>query len=215
MWTACTCGRRRARGSSRSRPPTSRRSPRRSTCKGRSASPVTAAVLTYRAEARSLSAFEKLVPRDTTEVAPRPEVIAEAVARARADSAHVADTSEIQRAIAGTAPPRWRSTRHAHCAGFPRRPGTRDRYRHPQYPAVRGTGDLEADSLVAEGSAARRAIASYQWSGAPSLDSAASATVHLDSALLAGVAVSRSRCARRVSQAERHGARGCPGNAPA
>ncbi len=147
--------------------------------------------LTYRAEANSLTAFEKLIPRDTTEVAPRPSVIAEAVARARADSAHEADTAEIQRAIAGTAPPPLavdtpRALRRDSLGGRALATGT-----------VTGnirrfevSGALEADSLIAEGNAARRATASYHWSGAPSLDSAATATVHLDSAMLAGFAVS-------------------------
>ncbi len=147
--------------------------------------------LTYRAEASSLAAFEKLIPRDTTEVAPRPAVIAEAIARARADSAHEADTSEIQRAIAGTAPPALavdtpRALRRDSLGGRALATGT-----------VTGnirrfelSGDLEADSLVAEGNAARHATARYHWSGAPSLDSAATATVHLDSATLAGFAVS-------------------------
>jgi translocation and assembly module TamB len=147
--------------------------------------------LTYRAEARSLAAFERFLTRDTGEVAPRPGVIAEAVARARADSAREADTAEIQRAIAGTTPPPLsvdtpRAVRRDSLGGWAVATGT-----------VTGnvkrfdvTGDLAADSLVAEGNTARRVTASYHWSGAPSLDSATAVTVHLDSALLAGFAVS-------------------------
>jgi translocation and assembly module TamB len=146
--------------------------------------------LTYRAEARSLSAFERFLPRDTDAVAPRPAVIAEAVARARADSAREADTAEIQRAIAGAAPPPLavdtpRAVRRDSLGGWAAASGT-----------VTGnikrfdvTGNLAADSLVAEGNAARRVTASYHWSGAPSLDSAAAVTVHLDSAVLAGFAI--------------------------
>jgi len=147
--------------------------------------------LTYRAEARSLAAFERFLPRDTGAVAPRPAVIAEAIARARADSAREADTAEIQRAIAGTAPPPLavdtpRAVRRDSLGGWAVATGT-----------VTGnikrfdlTGDLAADSLVAEGNKARRVTATYHWSGAPSLDSAVAVTVHLDSALLAGFAVS-------------------------
>jgi translocation and assembly module TamB len=146
--------------------------------------------LTYRAETRSLAAFERFLPRDTGEVAPRPAVIAEAVARARADSAHEADTAEIQRAIAGTTPPPLsvdtpRAVRRDSLGGWVVATGT-----------VTGnikrfelTGDLAADSLIAEGNTARRVTATYHWSGAPSLDSAAAVTVHLDSALLAGFAI--------------------------
>jgi translocation and assembly module TamB len=146
--------------------------------------------LTYRAEARSLAAFERFLPRDTGQVAPRPAVIAEAVARARADSAREADTAEIQRAIAGTTPPPLsvdtpRAVRRDTLGGWAVATGT-----------VAGnierfelTGDLAADSLVAEGNTARRVTATYHWSGAPSLDSAAAVTVHLDSAVLGGFAV--------------------------
>jgi translocation and assembly module TamB len=146
--------------------------------------------LTYRANAGSLSTFERFLPRDTTAVSPRPAVIADAVARAPAASMHEADTAEIQRAIAGTAPPPLavdtpRAVRRDSLGGSAVVTGTMT----GNIKRFELAGSLAVDSLVAEGSQARRVTATYQWSGAPSLDSAATATVHLDSALLAGFAV--------------------------
>lgn len=146
--------------------------------------------LTYRVTADSLAAFRRFLPTDSVAVAPRPGVVAEAVARARADSAHDADTTEIQRAIAGGVPPALavdtpRALRRDSLAGHAVATGT-----------VTGnikrfdlTGDLIADSVIAWGNAARRAFATYQWTDAPALTAPAAATVRIDTATIAGFAL--------------------------
>jgi translocation and assembly module TamB len=146
--------------------------------------------LTYRIAADSLAAFRQFLPRDTGAVAPRPGVVAEAVARARADSARTADTTEVQRAIAGGAPPALavdspKSLRRDSLAGHAVATGT-----------VTGnikrfdvTGDLVVDSVIAWGNAARRARATYQWTGAPALTTPVAATLRLDTASIAGFAL--------------------------
>ncbi len=65
--------------------------------------------LTYSVNVDSLGAFNRWIPRaagSTTPVAPRPQRIARAVARARADSARIARASEMQRMITGAPGPR-------------------------------------------------------------------------------------------------------------
>lgn len=146
--------------------------------------------LTYRVEADSLAAFGRFLPRDTVAVAPRPGVVADAVARARADSAHVADTTEIERAIRGGAPPALavdtpRALRRDSLAGRAVATGS-----------VTGNvkqfdlaGDLVADSVIALGNATRRAVATYQWTGGPSLTAPVSGAAHLDTATIGGFEV--------------------------
>ncbi len=62
--------------------------------------------LAYRVRVDSLSAFERLLPMDTTKVRPRPGRVAAALERARADSAREAQRTEVARAATGAPAPK-------------------------------------------------------------------------------------------------------------
>ena len=64
------------------------------------------AALTYNVAIDSLRAFARWIPLDTGVVEPRPAVAARALARAREDSARLAEATEVERAITGAPPPR-------------------------------------------------------------------------------------------------------------
>lgn len=61
--------------------------------------------LTYAVHVDSLSAFARLLPPDTSQVRPRPGRVAEALQRARADSAREAQRTEVARAATGAPAP--------------------------------------------------------------------------------------------------------------
>jgi hypothetical protein len=88
--------------------------------------------IVYRIAADSLAPFQRYLPRDTTVVRPRPAIVAEAVRRARADSAALDRATETERLVTGAPAPRLvvdtpavfaatrspaRRTRPACCAG--------------------------------------------------------------------------------------------------
>ncbi len=141
----------------------------------------------YRIVVDSLHAWQRFLPKDTTTVALRGAALAEATARARADSARRADSTEIQRAIQGTPEPTLvvdtpRGIARGTLAGRAIATGT-----------VSGNisrfdlhGSLAADSIIAMGNETRHAHLLYQWIGGPSRSAPLAVTVALDSAILGG-----------------------------
>ncbi|HET7565937.1 MAG TPA: translocation/assembly module TamB domain-containing protein, partial [Gemmatimonadaceae bacterium] len=63
--------------------------------------------LAYRVQVDSLGAVQQFLPppKDTAAVQPRPARVAEALAKARADSARIAKATEVERAATGAPPP--------------------------------------------------------------------------------------------------------------
>lgn len=146
--------------------------------------------LIYRLAIDSLAQFRELLPADTELVVERREPIAAALAGARADSANLAEATEVERAIAGTPAPTLvvdtpPSLRRNSLAGRVKASGT-----------VRGTiqrfeirGDLAADSLVAWGNAAREAHLLYAGVVDKNQFSPAALTVRMRGATISGFAV--------------------------
>lgn len=64
--------------------------------------------LAYRVQVDSLGSLAQFLPppKDTTKVQPRPARVAQALAKARADSARIAKATEVERAATGAPPPR-------------------------------------------------------------------------------------------------------------
>ncbi len=141
----------------------------------------------YRVVVDSLHAWQRFLPKDTTTVALRGAALEQAATRARADSARRADSTEIERAIRGTAAPTLvvdtpRGIARGALAGRVIATGT-----------VTGNvqrfdlhGSLAADSVIAMGNETRHARLLYQWIGGPSQSAPVAVTVGLDSAILGG-----------------------------
>ncbi len=146
-----------------------------------------AGTLTYRVVVDSLQAWRRFLPRDTTTVALRGAALEQATARARADSARRADSTEIERAIRGTPPPPLvvdtprgiaRSALHGHVIATGTVSGSVRRF------DLRGA--LAADSIIAMGNETRHAHVLYQWIGGPSKSAPFAVTVGVDSAIVGG-----------------------------
>ena len=146
--------------------------------------------LTFRVDVDSLDAFARWLPRDTGAVAPRPAVVAEALRRAREDSARLAQATETERAMSGAPGPRLRVdtpqvVRKDVLAGSLAAGGT-----------VRGNlaafdvrGRLAAEHLVVSGNSVGRARAEFGWLGARTPSSTMILGAHLDQAIAAGFAM--------------------------
>jgi translocation and assembly module TamB len=127
--------------------------------------------LTYSVVVDSLKTFAPYLPAsvgpDTGAVTPRPRIIAEALSRARADSARLAKQTEVTRAISGAAPIRLRvdtptAIPRSVLAGSLRAAGT-----------ITGSverfnlqGTAEAAGLVVRGNSVRHAATTYSWTDA-------------------------------------------------
>src|SRR5579883_380427 len=143
--------------------------------------------LTYRIAIDSLHAFRRFLPPDTSRITPRPQEVAAAIARARADSARRAASGDVLRALSDQPPPTLqvdtpRALRRDSLAGHALATGTIRGDLH----AFDLSGQLLADSIVAMGSIARRGRILYHWSGGPSPASPIAATVELDTATDSG-----------------------------
>ncbi|MEO8562209.1 MAG: translocation/assembly module TamB domain-containing protein [bacterium] len=135
-----------------------------------------AGALTYSVVVDSLSTFAPYLPAsvgpDTGVVRPRPRIVAEAMTRARVDSARVAKQTEISRAISGAAPIRLQVDTPSAIprnvlAGTLRASGTitGSVERFSLQGSANGTG------LVVRGNAARHLAATYSWTDAPTAQS--------------------------------------------
>lgn len=143
--------------------------------------------LSYRLTIDSLQAWRRFLPRDTTVATMRGEALEVALERARADSAHRADSTDVERAISGAPPPSLvvdtpRAIRRDTLAGRLTTTGT-----------VRGElhhfdlqGTLNADSVLAMGNAARHGQLLYQWSGGPGSTAPIAATARVEALTLGG-----------------------------
>ncbi|MEO6526118.1 MAG: translocation/assembly module TamB domain-containing protein [Gemmatimonadaceae bacterium] len=127
--------------------------------------------LTYSVVVDSLATFARFIPggagTDTGVVLPRPGRVADAIARARSDSARVARQTEVARAVSGAAPVRLqvdtpRAIPRGALAGALRATGT-----------VTGSvnrfnlqGTANGTGLVVRGNAVRNLAATYSWTDA-------------------------------------------------
>ncbi len=155
-------------------------------------------VLTYRLAVDSLSHFSGLVPAGNGAAPPRPVQQARVVARARADSLRVADSTEVSRMATGEPPPP--TLRYDTLAALPRDSvsgslrarGTMTGNLH----AFDVSGSATADHLVAMGNAVGHADVTYTVRGigqptaayqlAANLDSVSAQGFQADSATLEG-----------------------------
>jgi translocation and assembly module TamB len=147
--------------------------------------------LVYRAAVDSLSALARWIPHDTAGiVAPRPGAQARAMARARADSAELAEITAVDRAATGAPPPA--ATIDSLVAV------RRDSIAGSLYTAGRiagglaafdMTGRLAAEHLLYNGNAVGAAMLEYAWLGARTPRSRIVAAANLDSVFAAGFAL--------------------------
>ena len=149
--------------------------------------------LTYSVVVDSLSKFAGFLPAaagpDTGAVAPRPRILAEAVRRARADSARIAKETEVARAVRGApALPLQVDTPQAIprnvLAGWLRASGT-----------ITGSverfnlqGSASGKGLIVRGNAARNIAATYAWTDARTPQAKMTVTVRGDTISAAGFA---------------------------
>jgi translocation and assembly module TamB len=149
--------------------------------------------LTYSVVVDSLANFARFLPAaagpDTGEVPPRPRILAEAVRRARLDSARVARQTEVARAVRGAPPlPLQVDTPRAIprnvLAGSLRASGT-----------ITGSierfnlqGSANAKGLIVRGNAARNLAATYGWTDARTPQSKMTVAVRGDTISAAGFA---------------------------
>ena len=153
-----------------------------------------AGALTYSVVVDSLSAFARFIPggvaaTDTGVVRPRPMLIAEAVERARADSARVARSTEVARVVGGLPPVRLSvdtpaSIPRGGVAGSLRAAGT-----------VTGSierfnlqGTASASGLRVMGNSAHQVEATYSWLDARTKSSKLNAALRADAVSAAGFA---------------------------
>jgi translocation and assembly module TamB len=146
--------------------------------------------IVYRIAADSIAPFQRYLPRDTAVVRPRPAIVAEAVRRARADSAALDRATETERLITGAPAPRLvvdtpavirRDTLAgaAYAAGVLR--GSLDRYE------LRGR--LGVQQLLAFGSQVKEARVEYALTNGNTPEATVTATLRADSLLAAGFAL--------------------------
>ncbi|HET7457630.1 MAG TPA: translocation/assembly module TamB domain-containing protein, partial [Gemmatimonadaceae bacterium] len=150
--------------------------------------------LAYTVEADSLGAFSRLLPKgDTTAVPQRPRRAARALARARADSAQVAEREAVASAATGRVPRSRRERLTVDTAAV-----RGDSLAGSLYAAgvIRGglqrfdlRGRAGVDSIVAFGSTVRRGRIEYGWTGAMTPASAFAVGAQLDSATVGGFAL--------------------------
>lgn len=148
--------------------------------------------LDYRVAVDSLGALNRWLPRtaaDTGFVQPRPARVVAALAKARADSARIADSTEVERAVTGKPMPR-----------IPLRipqAVPRDTVSGSLLAAGTITGNLQnfdlrgrlgAENLVVRGYSANRLRAEYAWNNARTPDSQIALAVQGDTITAAGFA---------------------------
>jgi translocation and assembly module TamB len=149
--------------------------------------------LRYRAVVDSMAALNRFFPAaDTGAVVPRPRRYARVIAQARADSAAVARSTEVERLVTGAAPPKLGPVppppaplRRDSTAGSIGAVGT-----------IRGgingfdlRGQARARNVVFRGSSVRRAELEYAWLGARTPKSSFAVGASLDSVHAAGFAL--------------------------
>ncbi|HEV7991086.1 MAG TPA: translocation/assembly module TamB domain-containing protein [Gemmatimonadaceae bacterium] len=141
--------------------------------------------LTYSVVVDSLARFAPYLPAsagpDTGVVAPRPRIVAEAISRARADSARLAKQTEVSRAISGAPPVRLqvdtpRAIPRNVLAGSLRAAGTIagsvSRFN------LQGTAD--AAGLIVRGNSVRHLTATYAWTDAQTPQARMTAALRAD-----------------------------------
>jgi translocation and assembly module TamB len=149
--------------------------------------------LTYSVVVDSLATLAGFLPAsvgpDTGVVTPRPRLLADALSRARADSASVAKQTEVARAIRGAAPVRLevdtpRAIPRGLLAGSLRAAGT-----------VTGSvtrftlqGTAEGTGLIVRGNAARHIAATYNWTDARTAGAKMGASLRADTVSAFGFA---------------------------
>jgi translocation and assembly module TamB len=149
--------------------------------------------LRYRASVDSLAALNRFFPAaDTGTVAPRPRGYARVVAQARADSAAVARSTEIERLATGAAAPKLGPIPP------PPAPIKRDSTAGKLYAAGTITGGIKnfdlrgragAEGVVFRGSTLRRAQLEYAWVQARTPGAKIAVAASLDSVRAAGFAM--------------------------
>ena len=147
--------------------------------------------MNYSVTIDSLATFSHFLPKsvapDTGSVRPRPRIAAEAVQRARVESARIAKQTEVQRAISGGTLPRIqvdtpKAIPRSLIAGTVRASGT-----------IAGSierfnlqGSANATGLVVRGNAARHLVSTYSWTDATTPQSKVSVTVRGDTVSAGG-----------------------------
>ncbi len=154
-----------------------------------------AGTLTYSVAVDSLATIARFIPggnpADTTPFMPRPRAAFEALLKARADSARVAQETEVKRAVANAPPVTLRVPADTPQAiprnllgGAVRASGTItgsiDQF------SLRGTAT--AKGLIVRGNAARHLSATYAWTDARTKSSALETTVNADTVSAFGFA---------------------------
>ena len=150
--------------------------------------------LSYNIAIDSLATFAHFIPAgagpDTGVVRPRPRSAAEAMQRARAESARIAKQTEVARAISGAPMPRIQvdtptAIPRSLIAGRVRASGT-----------IAGSiehfdlqGSANATGLVVRGNAARHLVTTYSWTDAMTPQSKMSVTLRGDTISAAGFAL--------------------------
>lgn len=148
--------------------------------------------IVYHVAIDSLRAFAGLIGvPDTTEVRPRPRLAARALAAAVADSARIAEATEVERMATGAPPPRRKEA-----LTVPAIP--RDSVAGSVYAAGVARGNLEGvdvrgrvavEDLVLRGSALRRARGEYAWVDGLTPRAAIIGALKADSLRAAGLAL--------------------------
>lgn len=153
--------------------------------------------LTYVVDVDSLGTFNRYVPRtvaDTGVVRPRPQVMARAIARARADSARIARATEMQRMISGAPGPRLVVNAPA--------PVPRDTMAGTVHAAGRLSGNIydfdlrgraAGDSVLVRGNFVRAFRAEYAWENARTAAAKLAVGLDADSVSAMGFAFDTAR----------------------
>ncbi|HKH91080.1 MAG TPA: translocation/assembly module TamB domain-containing protein, partial [Gemmatimonadaceae bacterium] len=149
--------------------------------------------LTYSVVIDSLGTFARFLPAsagpDTGFVPPRPRIVAEAIRRARADSARIARQTEVARAVSGAPPLRVqvdtpRAIPRNVLAGSLRATGTLT----GSIERFNLQGSANATGLIVRGNAARHLATTYSWTDARTPQAKMVVAVRADTISAAGFA---------------------------
>ncbi|MGI8546970.1 MAG: translocation/assembly module TamB domain-containing protein [Gemmatimonadaceae bacterium] len=150
--------------------------------------------LHYVAAIDSLGRFSRFLAQDTGAVPPRPRILAERVARARADSLRVAKATEVERAVTGKRLPKMvidtpTAISRTAFAGSARAAGSATGNIH----TFDLNGTASGSHIVAYGNSVDAATATYAWNTAFTPNSHVAVDVHATNVLAAGFALDTVR----------------------
>ena len=161
--------------------------------------------LAFNVNVDSLSKFARWLPRDTGYVAPRPGVAARALEKARADSAQLAEKTEVARAVTGAAAPALApvdtmpAVRRDSIAGSVYAAGTLE----GNITAFDARGRAAAENLLVMGNSVKRLRSEFAWLGVRTPQGTLVAGAQADSAMVSGFALDSADA--RVTWRDGHG----------